>query len=97
MNLSNRIKRWMQRITNAPSADQNSKLLQNLMQMLQMTHTEELSCDEVFVLLDQYAEKASRGENVAELMPLIQHHLELCPDCHEEYDALMRVLKASPS
>ncbi len=30
-------------------------------------------------------------------MPLVQQHLEICPDCREEFEALMRILKASPA
>jgi hypothetical protein len=34
-----------------------------------------------------------RGEDVAHLMPLVQRHLELCPDCREEHEALMQALE----
>jgi hypothetical protein len=30
------------------------------------------------------------------LMPIVQHHLDTCPDCREEFEALLRILKASP-
>ncbi len=53
-----------------------------------------LTCDQVFDLIDQYAERAARGEDVAHLMPLVQAHLEMCPDCREHYEALKRVLNA---
>ncbi len=50
-----------------------------------------LTCDQVFELIDQYAERAARGEDVAHLMPLIAAHLEMCPHCREHYEALERV------
>ena len=53
-----------------------------------------LTCDQVFELIDQYAERAARGEDVAHLMPLIAAHLDMCPDCQEHYEALERVLQA---
>ncbi len=53
-----------------------------------------LTCDQVFELIDLYAERAERGEDVAHLMPLVAAHLELCPDCREHYEALERVLQA---
>jgi hypothetical protein len=53
-----------------------------------------LTCDQVFELIDQFSERAARGEAVAYLMPVVQAHLELCPDCREQYEALERVLKA---
>jgi predicted anti-sigma-YlaC factor YlaD len=45
-------------------------------------------------LLDQFAEAVLRGEDVARLMPLVQRHLDMCPDCREEFEALLRILKA---
>jgi hypothetical protein len=53
-----------------------------------------LTCDQVFDLIDQYAERAARGEEVAHLMPLVAAHLDMCPDCREHYEALERVLES---
>jgi transcriptional regulator GlxA family with amidase domain len=68
-----------------------------VLRMAQMTDETELSCDEVLALLDQYAERSVRGEDVARLMPLVQRHLERCGDCMEEYQALLRILRAAPA
>jgi len=68
-------------------------LVTNLIHRLQKTHDDELSCDEVFALVDEYAEASQRGEDVASLKPLIRHHLEMCRECDEEYQALIRVLE----
>jgi len=73
----------------AMTSDQAEKMLR----MIEHTQEEELSCDEVFELLDVYAEMAARGEDVRELFPLVEHHLEMCPDCREEYEAVMRILE----
>jgi len=66
--------------------------------MVQLEHTQdiELSCDEVLALLDQFAEAYLRGEDVARLLPLVQHHLDMCADCREEFEALVRILQAVP-
>lgn len=66
-----------------------------LVQKLQQTEEVELTCDEVFALLDEYTDMAMKGENVASLMPLVKQHLEMCPDCREEYEALKRILHAA--
>lgn len=73
----------------AMTSEQADKMLR----MIEHTQDEELSCDEVFELLYIYAEMASRGEDVGELFPLVEHHLEMCPDCREEYEAVMRILE----
>jgi hypothetical protein len=66
--------------------------------MGQIAHTQEveLACDEVLALMDQFAEMVMRGEDVAYLMPLVQHHLDMCADCREEFEALLRILRVSP-
>ncbi len=53
----------------------------------------QISCDEVFAVLDQFAEAVHRGENVLLLMPLVRQHLDVCPACREEYETLLRMLQ----
>lgn len=66
----------------------------HIMQQLSATETVELTCDDVLRLMDEAAEAALRGEDVARLMPLFQRHLDLCGDCREEYAGLLRILRA---
>ena len=73
----------------AMSSDQAKEMLR----MIVNTQDEELSCDEVFELLDVYAERAAHAEDVAGTFPLIKHHLDMCPDCREEFEALMRIIE----
>lgn len=63
-----------------------------LLQMLDMTREDELSCDEVHELVDQYIELKESGEDVDQLMPLMKHHLDMCWECFEEYEALVTAL-----
>jgi hypothetical protein len=60
-----------------------------------ITRPEELSCEEAYNLIDQYADLLQNGEDAASLLPLVEHHLEMCIDCKEEFEALMRALRAS--
>lgn len=69
-----------------------SDKIQKIMEMLSDTREVELTCDEVFVLLDQFTELAARGEDVAQLMPLVQQHLDMCDDCREEYRVLESIV-----
>lgn len=63
--------------------------VEKLMQALSMTDDNEMSCAEVFALLDEYADGTVVNAADAELlMPLIEKHLEFCADCHECYDML---------
>ncbi|MDP1624477.1 MAG: hypothetical protein Q8L64_01785 [bacterium] len=69
-----------------------SEMMQKMLTMLSNTREVELTCDEVFEMLDQFAELAARGEDVAQLMPLIQQHLDMCEDCREEYKVLEKII-----
>lgn len=74
----------------APASTQ----LETLLRALNEDAAAHLNCEEVFELVDQYAESASCGEDLRRLMPLVHEHLEHCPDCREEYEALMRMLES---
>lgn len=78
-----RFKKWYQ-----PDAE-TAKMLR----ALAMTKEHEISCDDVFAVLDEFAEAVDRGENVLLLMPLVRQHLDMCPDCREEYETLLRMLQ----
>ncbi len=69
-------------------------LIPELINILCHTQDEELSCDEVFDMVDEYAELKAKGVNVEQLYPLLRIHIERCQDCQEEYEALLRVLNS---
>ena len=79
---------------NVQTSSRDKEMITNLMSMLNNTRDGELSCDEVYELLDQYAELIVKGENAEKYMPLIKHHLDLCNDCNEEYESLLSILNA---
>jgi hypothetical protein len=68
--------------------------MKSLLEHISKTIEVELPCDDVYELIDEFADAAARGEDTSKLMPLVQHHLEICRDCLEEYEALARILKA---
>ncbi|MEW5941517.1 MAG: hypothetical protein AB1750_17775 [Chloroflexota bacterium] len=72
---------------------QPNPMMTQLLQSLARTEEREISCDDVFAVLDQFVEAVLRGENVLLLMPLVRQHLDMCPDCREEYEALLRMLQ----
>ncbi|MCI0474730.1 MAG: hypothetical protein L0Y55_00630, partial [Anaerolineales bacterium] len=59
------------------------------------TQAIEYSCEDTYRLLDEFTEAVVQGKDVATLMPLVQQHLEMCPDCREEFEALLRVVRAT--
>jgi hypothetical protein len=83
----------------SPKSHQGQRMspqdMQNLLRRLEKTQEEEYSCDEAHELMDQFAEMVMRSEDAAQIMPLVQHHLEMCPDCAEELEALLTILEAT--
>ena len=67
----------------------------DLVAILEKTREVELPCDQVHDLVAQFAEMDLRGEDTAHLLPLVHQHLELCTDCRDEFEALIRILIAS--
>jgi len=64
-----------------------------LCELAEKAREEELNCEEVYALVDQYAECVARGEDAAALMPLVKEHLQRCAGCQEELEALLRMIK----
>ncbi len=67
--------------------------LVRLIRQIRRTTTDEISCDDCFQSLDEFAELVARGEQAATLLPKVQQHLDLCGDCGEEFQALLRILE----
>lgn len=63
--------------------------------MLAATQPEELSCDQVFKLLDEFAETVLAGKAAIGLMAMIEQHLQVCPDCRQEYETLLAMIKTA--
>jgi hypothetical protein len=76
------------------NGSQEIEMVKGLMGMVEKTQEVEIDCSQVYRLLDQYTEMVLRGEDPGELMPLVKQHLELCMDCREEYEVLLKILEA---
>jgi predicted anti-sigma-YlaC factor YlaD len=56
----------------------------------------EIGCDECFELIDEYVELELAGADADERLPGLRAHLEGCPACREEHDALLELASAEP-
>ncbi len=68
--------------------------IKKMMQAVKMTRDNELTCGHCYDEIDQFIELELSDKNAAEIMPLVQDHLDRCGDCREEYQALLEALKA---
>jgi hypothetical protein len=69
--------------------------LKKVLKTLAITQEEEMTCGECYEEIDQYVEMLREGKTAAEVMPLVKHHITLCPPCREEFEALLEALKAA--
>jgi hypothetical protein len=69
--------------------------IKNLLDVLEKTREDEVDCAEAFDHLDVYAEIVARGEDPSKLLPLVKRHLEICNCCHQELEALVRILEGN--
>jgi hypothetical protein len=67
--------------------------LKRFLSAVAITRDEEYTCDEAFRFFDELAEAAARGEDLDEYLPEVVHHLKQCPECREDFEALLRSLE----
>lgn len=89
-----RVRQLVQRILGQDSAPDQKKqeIVTGLVKALDLTKERELACEEVFEVIDQYAELVVQGESPEQVMPLVQQHLEMCGHCREEFEMLIDML-----
>jgi len=66
--------------------------IQTLVSLIVTTEPDQISCDGCFGQIGEYAEIALEGRELPEGMKVIQRHLEQCPCCKGEYEALLDAL-----
>jgi hypothetical protein len=52
------------------------------------TQDEEISCTECFDLVSRFVELEATGQDAAAKLPQVTQHLNQCPACRDEYEAL---------
>ena len=68
--------------------------VKELVRQVGATRERELNCSECQSRFGEFAEKQLAGLPVDEALALVQHHLSLCPECNEEFQALEKILRA---
>jgi hypothetical protein len=70
--------------------------IKRLVREVLTTRPDEVGCDECLEQLDHFVEMTLDGQDASGAMPLVQHHLENCDNCREEFEALLSVLRTLP-
>jgi hypothetical protein len=58
------------------------------------TRDQELACDECLEELGGFAELTLKGRPVEEAYDLVEHHLQICDECSEEFALLLKALES---
>ena len=67
--------------------------IDTLLEMLSSTQEEELTCDECAQLLADFAENYPECDSLTTGLEAVKQHLQLCGECREEFEALLRSLE----
>jgi hypothetical protein len=65
-----------------------------LLKAILSSRPDELACDECFDVVDTFTEFVLAARDPTEGMPLVQDHLDRCPPCREEFQALLDAVQA---
>lgn len=76
-----------------PQPELTDEVVEKFLKVLEQARAEELPCDKIHARLDEFVEKEVQTHNAAKIAPLIREHLDMCPDCCEEYEALLAVVE----
>lgn len=72
--------------------------LKKLLDCIFDTHAETtLDCETCGSQFHSLADMVAAGANVSQILPAVQEHLACCPDCNEEFQALVSMIMTENS
>ena len=75
-----------------PHEELGDEVVLKFLSVMEKAREEDLSCDDLYARLDEFVETQVKSNDAGKIMPLIREHLDICPDCCEEYEALLTVV-----
>jgi hypothetical protein len=67
--------------------------IQALLRAVSCTRENELTCDECLMQMGSFAELTLKGRPAEEAHDLLRHHLQICGECQEEFELLLKALE----
>lgn len=68
--------------------------IKNLGELLGLTAEQEIHCGDFLRHVGEYARATQERTPLDETLQLVHQHTTVCPECREEFEALMKILKA---
>ena len=65
-----------------------------LLKLVDITRVNEIDCGEFLGRVAGYVERIAAGERPPEGYEDLLHHLQICPECLEEFDALYEAYRS---
>ena len=89
------IKTLFQNILNGfkPQPEIKDEVVLKFLKVLETVQQEGVSCEDMYTQLDEFVEREVGSHDAARIMPYIQEHIDVCPECCDQYTALMDVLE----
>ena len=62
------------------------------MRLVGLTKDAEINCEQCLAAVAEFAEQQLAGKSISEGLQAVLHHLSICDECREEYEALAKTL-----
>ncbi len=72
----------------------SNKQIAELLRQVSLTRDHEINCEQCLSLTAEFAEHQLVGRSIVKALKAVEHHLSICAECSEEYEALQQALKA---
>ena len=68
--------------------------IDGLLRTVGLTKDDEINCEQCLAIVAEFAELELAGKSIPDGLKVVEHHLSICAECREEYEALQRVLSS---
>ena len=66
--------------------------IDELIREIGLTRVDEIDCERCLALVAEFAERELAGRSIPARLDAVAHHLSVCAECREEYEALLHAL-----
>lgn len=78
-------------------APQDERIQRLITAIFTVHQNDTLDCETCSQQFDCLVELVMTGSNLRDLLPAVEAHLRCCPDCDEEFQALVSIIRAESS
>lgn len=68
--------------------------IDGLLRAIGLTQDEEINCEQCLSVVAEFAEQELAGKSIPDGLKVVEHHLSICGECREEYEALQRAISS---